>query len=1768
MALFHAHTSYVSRSTGSSVCAHVAYISASKILEDRTGNLYDYRNKKKEVLHSALFVPEGLKYLDSPEKVWNYVDVFEDRLAQERYGKHKDPVLRAKSLEAKERFLKTASTGFKMECALPVELRSLEKIELSERLARALFLSRNLVVHYAIHDSEENPHVHFVSSFRPVVGGDFGKRKIYYRSSDIKNLRAHYASITNAYAKELGYDFSIDHRSLKEQGIDREPTRHRGWYASFKMGKDSRIYQENQEIYDANQSLFMKDSEELLKQVIADKTVFSKDDLLQGLEKLVGEDRDAFEILRQRLEGVKASDIKEKIERFGAFCDTALGCHMLFSQIKKGPKSKALQQDYQELRTSRTLLAKEIQENAGAYKWLMAKVGLSFETLALMTRSDIAFCDAFMPFKTENLPKELRAGDMLASLTKVYGERLDQKLVDLFNLTFIGQGVRKEELYMGEGDLKMQQTLQDLKEQLTAKTQGDSFWNKLWSRPPKRFIEGAIREQEREEGYKLSARQREAIDYLMGKQRFLSLEGKAGTGKTTVLRTVSAAYKKSGYRIMGTSFQGAAVGELSRSLGLHAEGCYTLDKLKKTWDRGDTQKNKRGVKLAPYEITAKTVIIVDEAGMAPSRLLNPLLKRAHAKGAKVILVGDPQQLGAIERGAYGRLLMEGSFVLEDIRRQTHAGDRQASLSLAKGQVREALAHYAPHTIVRETCFAAKLNLAGDVVHAIKEEMYGVSRGDVSPTQRSHPSVLNVMILAFRNQDVKDLNISIQNGLYTQGCLGRESIFLFRCFQGLSASDKEQLRRIIQDSKDLSYSTLEAYCKTHAGEDLAVLEKVLHPLCVHPGDKILFTRNHRFAVPGPTEKSFTVYNGNAGVVRAYDPYENLLTIEREEGDVVEIPLNQYTHFDLGYALTINRSQGKTAPKTYVYLGNTNQAPLSQNVVYVALTRHKESCFLYTSKDYLGNQDLADKMRPGDSLTYADVVGERGSKEDPNPHLTTMQSLYAVATEAKHVWGTMQKEVHSGKWDLKDHPDLARFQSLKAQRKVFAEKVLADILVYQPYLSAVSYTQKTLQRWAGHTKHSPTAQDLQMAAYREVAAQASRLWQEISRSGGSKADHPAYKDFLTLQHKRNAYAYQLTAFGMPKAFSPQKGEGPSLMLLQKKEVQRLQRHTRQYIEAQGHPPMVSPQQKQNLETFYNRIQSAIDVEGFVTKALGPGKVSGESLRFGSKGALSVHRKTGIWTNFKEGSSGSLLGSPTKSGLLAQSDSYKHLSFPETLAFAKSFVQDPELVQGMDRLLKGQMLSKSLRVLLEREGGERCAHKRLQGCSQMIKAESSQKIVLAKRYTAQSKPIYGTVAETYLQKRGITIPPHDPVHQELRYREVLQKRVGSWKKIPSLTSLIRDEKNQIQGIQTTLLTPEGTKDTTQEVPKRIQGVVAGGFVLVQRDVRKTNTVILAEGVETALSLKGAGLRGEIRAVLGINNFKSQKGLDGKEVWIAADNDTHKQNPTLKKTLNVAAAIHKAQIIMPDRPGQDFNDVLQTEGRSAVRAAFGVLEDSLLKTIERCASLDPTFDKEKAREEALQNKGKLPGLEKRYATALTHHMQAAYKDFASQKQKAPGIPELLAIARKEVAFVQHHQQAHPEQMQNNAVIGQLPSLSKDVFKSFETHQSMAERLGVLDILSLESTLRKPHGIAIATESLWKSCQEKVVHSTETGREVLKESGAIKVGEHIFKQESAYLNHQMQHYGAYMPEEYKNSLQKEVAEMKRQEKLERAESYEWSIRR
>ena len=104
MALYHAHANYISRASTNSSCSHAAYICGEKVTDFRTNTSFDYRNKAAEVVYKNILLPQGAEYLNSTEKLWNAVEEFEDKIAEERYGKYDDPIKKAKSLAAKERF--------------------------------------------------------------------------------------------------------------------------------------------------------------------------------------------------------------------------------------------------------------------------------------------------------------------------------------------------------------------------------------------------------------------------------------------------------------------------------------------------------------------------------------------------------------------------------------------------------------------------------------------------------------------------------------------------------------------------------------------------------------------------------------------------------------------------------------------------------------------------------------------------------------------------------------------------------------------------------------------------------------------------------------------------------------------------------------------------------------------------------------------------------------------------------------------------------------------------------------------------------------------------------------------------------------------------------------------------------------------------------------------------------------------------------------------------------------------------------------------------------------------------------------------------------------------------------------------------------------------------------------------------------------------------------------------------------------------------------
>ena len=91
----------------------------------------------------------------------------------------------------------------------------------------------------------------------------------------------------------------------------------------------------------------------------------------------------------------------------------------------------------------------------------------------------------------------------------------------------------------------------------------------------------------------------------------------------------------------------------------------------------------------------QSILIVDEAGMIGTRQLNKLLQLAEASRAKIVLVGDHQQLQAISAGAPFRTVAErvGCVELSQITRQRDFWARDAVRDFRDGRADSALANY-------------------------------------------------------------------------------------------------------------------------------------------------------------------------------------------------------------------------------------------------------------------------------------------------------------------------------------------------------------------------------------------------------------------------------------------------------------------------------------------------------------------------------------------------------------------------------------------------------------------------------------------------------------------------------------------------------------------------------------------------------------------------------------------------------------------------------------------------------------------------------------------------------------------------------------------------------------------------------------------------------------------------------------------------------------------------------------------------------------------
>lgn len=159
-------------------------------------------------------------------------------------------------------------------------------------------------------------------------------------------------------------------------------------------------------------------------------------------------------------------------------------------------------------------------------------------------------------------------------------------------------------------------------------------------------------------------------------------------------------------------------------------------------------------------LSAHDVLVIDETGLVGSRQMDRLLKQAETSGAKVVLIGDPEQLQAIEAGTAFRALAarHGAVEITEVRRQRAEWQRQATRELATGRTDEAIDRYAAAGMIHD--------------HASHTEAQVAVAADWSKFREHRPDGSQIM-LAYTRRDAGDLNALARDHLRSAGKLGED-----------------------------------------------------------------------------------------------------------------------------------------------------------------------------------------------------------------------------------------------------------------------------------------------------------------------------------------------------------------------------------------------------------------------------------------------------------------------------------------------------------------------------------------------------------------------------------------------------------------------------------------------------------------------------------------------------------------------------------------------------------------------------------------------------------------------------------------------------------------------------------------------------------------------------------------------------------------------------------------------------------------------------------
>lgn len=252
-------------------------------------------------------------------------------------------------------------------------------------------------------------------------------------------------------------------------------------------------------------------------------------------------------------------------------------------------------------------------------------------------------------------------------------------------------------------------------------------------------------------GFNLNEGQVKAISHIVSTGDFTLVEGWAGTGKSTIMEAVQLIYEKQGYKVKGVTPTHAA------RMALEGAGIQTMTVARLILDN---EKFKSG-------LDDKTILIMDESGMVSTKDFDRILGIAEKSGAKVISVGDSEQISSVEAGGILKPLMEdiGGAKLTDVVRQKNPLQREAAIQIRSGNLEKAF------SLLEE---AGSLSFQSNKEKSIDELVEAFISSYLDDKVSQEPKSRTV--IARVNSDVATINEKIRDKIIENGFMNPERGF--------------------------------------------------------------------------------------------------------------------------------------------------------------------------------------------------------------------------------------------------------------------------------------------------------------------------------------------------------------------------------------------------------------------------------------------------------------------------------------------------------------------------------------------------------------------------------------------------------------------------------------------------------------------------------------------------------------------------------------------------------------------------------------------------------------------------------------------------------------------------------------------------------------------------------------------------------------------------------------------------------------------------------